>query len=165
MSLRLCGRGCFLPLPKNRDFFSPKDVRFRCDRESPERRFSLRMFCKGSTDPHCGNSLRYLIRGEKKLAAILVHSVGIRYYQINGSFGKETFQKSPFSRDSRDFRDSRDCREAPKFGKRGRIRPLSIDSRECRDFRASRDSSSEQSPFVMTSKALFPFPTQVRRWF
>ena len=76
------------------------------------------------------------------------------------SFGKGSFQKSPFSRDSREFRDSRDFREPPDCGKERRIRPFSRDSREFRDFRDSRDSSSQKTPFVMTP---FSGPEKLRR--
>ena len=64
-----------------------------------------------------------------------------------GSFGKGSFQKAPFSRDSRG---------SPHRGKERRIRP---DFRNIRDFRDPRDSSSEKTPFVMTPFVMTPFST------
>ena len=75
-----------------------------------------------------------------------LNCVGIRVRK-KGSFGKGSFQKSPFSRDSREFRE---LREPSDLWKRKEIPTCSRDSREFRDF---RDLSNEKTPFLMT---LFP---------
>ena len=64
-----------------------------------------------------------------------------------GSFGKGSFQKRLFSRDSRESRDSRDPSECGKKGESNHFLEI-LENLEILEI--PRDASSEKSPFVMT---------------